>query len=290
MPDNDELPGLDLAPPYQTDFRLHHCDCIAGMSELADRTIDLVVTSPPYNLGIRYQGYDDSRSPEDYLAWASGWASEIRRVLKDDGSFFLNIGAVPAKPWLPHELALCLRDFFHLQNTIHWIKSITIEPRGGEPVSAGHFKPINSKRFLTDCHEFLFHFTKTGDVPIDRLAVGVPYAHKSNIARWSHTGGRDRRCRGNNWFVPYETIQSRGRERPHPATFPVELARKCIHLQGGAAVSRHMLDPFLGIGHAAIAAGECGIGTFTGFDIDEVYLAEAAGRVGARIGRGSGKS
>ena len=43
---------------------------------------------------------------------------------------------------------------------------------------------------------------------------------KSNIARWGHTGGRDRRCRGNTWFVPYETIQRRAKERPHPATFP----------------------------------------------------------------------
>ena len=90
-------------------------------------------------------------------------------------------------------------------------------------VSRGHFKPISSQRFLNDCHEYIFHFTKSGRVEIDRLALGVPYQDKSNIARWSHTSGRDRRCRGNTWFIPYETIQSRQKERPHPATFPVEL-------------------------------------------------------------------
>jgi len=65
-------------------------------------------------------------------------------------------------------------------------------------VSVGHFKPINSKRFLNDCHEFVFHFTKSGKAPVDRLAVGVPYADKSNISRWFHTEGKDKRCSGNN--------------------------------------------------------------------------------------------
>jgi hypothetical protein len=106
-----------------------------------------------------------------------------------------------------------------------------------EPVRTfGHFKPINSPRFLNDCHEYVFHFTKSGRVELDRLALGVPYQDKSNIARWSHTRGRDLRCRGNTWFVPYETIQSREKERPHPATFPVQLAEWCINLHGASRV------------------------------------------------------
>ena len=51
------------------------------------------------------------------------------------------------------------------------------------------------------------------DLQINRLALGVPYVDKSNIARWGHTRGKDRRCRGNTWFVPYETIQRRAKER-----------------------------------------------------------------------------
>ncbi|MEM9017321.1 MAG: site-specific DNA-methyltransferase, partial [Verrucomicrobiota bacterium] len=153
------------------------------------------------------------------------------------------------------------------------------EPRESGPVSVGHFKPINSKRFLNDCHEFVFHFTLNGKVPIDRLAVGVPYADKSNIARWGHTEGNDLRCRGNNWYVPYETIASRERDRPHPATFPIELARKCIALQGGKPKDLTMLDPFLGIGNAAVAAGEQNISLFIGFEIDAIYLKEAEARI-----------
>ena len=285
---------------------LRHQDCIKGMSRLADDSIDLVVTSPPYNLGIRYGKFADTQDRESYLNWCGEWAKQIRRVLKSSGSCFLNIGGAPSNPMLPHEVVMALRGSFVLQNTIHWIKSITINAAGGEisasnlhlnPLPAqgeadakrqvrvegsaktyGHFKPISSKRFLNDCHEYIFHFTKTGRVELDRRAIGVPYQDKSNIARWRHTRGSDLRCRGNTWFIPYETIQSREKERPHPATFPVQLAEWCIKLHGVSRVET-MLDPFLGIGNSAIAAQRCGVKRFIGFEIDETYLAEAKRRI-----------
>ena len=264
----------------ETKFDIFLGDCIAGMSRLQPKSIDLVVTSPPYNLGIKYSAYKDDQAREHYLAWCEEWAKQIQRVLKDDGSFFLNVGASPSNPMLPHELAdLFGRGLFRLQNTIHWIKSITVNTRNGDQISAGHFKPINSQRYLTDCHEYIFHLTKTGDVKLDRLAVGVEYSDKSNIARWGHTGGKDRRCRGNNWFIPYETILSRDKDRPHPATFPVALATQCIKLHGQCE-GLVMLEPFLGIGSSALAARECGVSKFIGFDLDEVYLAEAKARLG----------
>ena len=258
------------------------------MSRLADESIDLVVTSPPYNLGINYGKYSDRQDRRSYLDWCGEWAGQIRRVLKPDGSFFLNIGAAPSNPMLPHQIVIELTSTsggFLLQNTIHWIKSITVEDRKGDLKSHGHFKPINSKRFLNDCHEYVFHFTKSRRVEIDRLALGVPYQDKSNVARWSHTGGSDLRCRGNTWFVPYETIQSREKERPHPATFPVHLAEWCIKLHGVSRIDT-ILDPFLGIGNSAIAAQRCGVKKFIGFEIDGAYLAEAKRRVtsGRRAG------
>jgi site-specific DNA-methyltransferase (adenine-specific) len=282
------------------------------MARLRDESVDLVVTSPPYNLGIRYGKFSDTQDRESYLNWCGEWAAQIQRALKSSGSFFLNIGSVPSNPMLPHEIVMQLRDVFVLQNTIHWIKSIAIQKDAAEigapnphlhPLSAppsrdpgeadakrqvrvetavttlGHFKPISSKRFLNDCHEYVFHFTKTGRVELDRLAIGVPYQDKTNIARWSHTRGSDVRCRGNTWFVPYETIQSREKERPHPATFPVRLAEWCIKLHGISRVET-MLDPFLGIGNSAVAAQRCGVKKFIGFEIDETYLAEAKRRLG----------
>lgn len=292
-----------------TKFDLRSQDCLKGMARLADESVDLVVTSPPYNLGINYGKYSDRQDRRSYLGWCGGWAAQIRRVLKLNGSFFLNIGAAPSNPMLPHEIVMTLRELFVLQNTIHWIKSIAIDEfcshrpvagqtrmalqTGHRPVatnvrSFGHFKPINSKRFLNDCHEYVFHFTKSGRVELNRLALGVPYQDKSNIARWSHTRGRDLRCRGNTWFVPYETIQSRQKERPHPATFPVQLAEWCIKLHGASRV-RIMLDPFLGIGNSAVAAQHCGVERFIGFEIDDTYLAEAKRRIARRRGARSRK-
>ncbi|CAN5609977.1 site-specific DNA-methyltransferase [soil metagenome] len=261
-----------------SEYKLQNGDCIAGMSLLAEGSVDLIVTSPPYNLGISYGKYSDRQERSTYLEWFDRWAAAARRVLRPDGSLFLNVAGSPSNPWLPHELILRLREMFALQNTIHWIKAISIEADGGETLSRGHFKPINSPRFLNDCHEYVFHLTPEGRTPIDRLALGVPYADKSNIARWSHTGGSDVRCRGNTWFVPYETIKSRRDQRPHPATFPVQLAENCIKLHGVERVQM-MLDPFLGIGNSAVAAQRCGVPKFIGFEIDEEYVAEAERRL-----------
>ena len=258
------------------DLRLE--DCVGGMARLPEADVDLVVTSPPYNLGIRYGQYSDRADRHSYLRWCAEWGAQLRRILRPGGSFFLNVGAAPSNPMLPHEIVFQFRELFALQNTIHWIKSITVEDRAGQVRSFGHFKPISSKRFVNDCHEYIFHFTPTGRVEIDRLAIGVPYQDKSNIARWSHTSGRDKRCRGNTWFVPYETIQSREKERPHPATFPVQLAEWCIKLHGVSRVET-MVDPFLGIGNSAMGAKNCGVKKFIGFEIDETYLAEATRRL-----------
>ncbi len=254
---------------------------------MPDASVGLVVTSPPYNLGTRYNSFNDLDPRGYYLAWCAEWGREIFRVLKADGALFLNVGASPSNPQLPHQMALLFCDLlgFALQNTIVWVKSIALLEKGrgtetGCMVSHGHFKPINSRRFVNDCHETIYHFTKTGRVTIDRLALGVPYADKSNVARWTHTGGRDRRCRGNVWFIPYETIRDRARQRPHPATFPVELAENCIKLHGRRA-GLVMLDPFLGLGSSGVAAKRQGVTRFIGFEIDPAYLEIAKQRIDA---------
>ena len=253
-------------------------DCTEALAEMEAGSVDIVITSPPYNLGIRYASYRDDGGRSGYLQWARSWGEQLRRLLKPGGSFFLNLGASPASPLLPHQMALLMSELFNLQNTLHWIKSIALTRPSGETIAAGHFKPLNSSRYLSDCHEYLFHFTPQGCTPLDRLAVGVPYADKSNIRRWQHTGGRDLRCRGNTWFIPYRTIRQRASERPHPATFPVELAAMCLKLHGVDARSL-VLDPFVGLGSSAVAARECGAGHFIGFDIDAGYLASAQERL-----------
>jgi len=256
---------------------LFHGDCFIGMeSLLTEDSVDVVITSPPYNIGVRYGNYDDKVPRKSYLEWMHNWGILVKRVLKPNGSLFLNIGSKPSDPWIPFDVAGELRHTFVLQNVFHWIKSIYVENTSYDDhtsLAVGHFKPINSKRFVNDAHEYVFHFTHTGKVEIDRLAIGVPYKDGSNIARWKSSKSGIR-CRGNNWYIPYQTIQKRSSDRPHPATFPPELAEMCIKLHGLKGVNV-VLDPFLGIGNSALACARLGK-EMIGFDVDEEYLSIAA--------------
>lgn len=251
---------------------------------LTDGGVDVIVTSPPYNLGIKYSKYDDTMPREQYLDWTRAWLQEASRVLSDEGSLFLNVGGMPSDPWGPFEVVMAARRVFELQNVIHWIKSIHIPKEAvgkhygilKDDLTVGHYKPVNSPRFLNDCHEYVFHLTKSGNVKIDRLALGVPYQDKSNVTRWK-SAGKDRHCRGNTWFIPYKTIQSRDKERPHPASFPAELADMCMCLHR-LDECKLVLDPFMGIGNTAVASVRNGTDC-VGFEIDEGYLAEAVRRL-----------
>ena len=258
---------------------IYNADCLAGMrAHLAPRSVDVVITSPPYNLGIKYKKYDDTIPRDAYVAWLGEWAQVVREVLRDDGSLFLNLGSKPTDPAVPFQVVAEMQKYFVLQNVLHWIKSIAIEKAdvGDYPgitrnVSVGHYKPINSARYVNDCHEYIFHLTKRGDVKLDRLAIGVEYQDKTNIARWNTRG--DKRCRGNAWFVPYKTIRERAAQRPHPATFPVKIPEMCVRLHG-VKKTRLVVDPFLGIGHSALACVALGV-DFVGFEIDAAYFAQA---------------
>jgi len=273
----------------------HTGDCVAGMEEqLAAGSVDLVVTSPPYNLGIAYGRYQDTLPRAEYLAWIGRWAAAVRRVLAPRGSLFLNVGGKPSDPWIPFDVAGAVRGSLQLQNTLHWVKSIAIDRdsvgKGSDPgadLVVGHFKPIQSERFVNDCHEYIFHFTPAGETPLDRLGIGVPYQDKSNVTRWK-AAASDRRCRGNAWFLPYETITRRDRDRPHPASFPAALPERCIRLHG-LERTRLVLDPFSGIGNTALACARLGV-DFVGYEIDPEYQQEAIRRVreelaGPRQGR-----
>jgi site-specific DNA-methyltransferase (adenine-specific) len=254
-------------------------------NQLPAHSVDVIVTSPPYNLGIRYSRYKDSLSPSEYLQWTDAWVAAATRVLRPEGSLFLNVGARPTDPWTAMDVAQAVRSRLKLQNIIHWIKSIAIDRESAgaaaglsRDLAVGHYKPINSDRFLNDCHEFVFHFTPEGTTAVDRLALGVPYQDQSNIARW-RGAAEGVRCRGNTWFIPYETIQRRDRDRPHPATFPSRLPEQCLKLHGLARIETAM-DPFTGLGSTAVACARLGV-NFIGSEIDETYLEEAVMRTEA---------
>jgi site-specific DNA-methyltransferase (adenine-specific) len=258
-------------------------DCLKVLPNLAAGSIGVIVTSPPYNIGVDYRTYEDDMPRAEYLTWTERWTRAAARAMHPEGSLFLNVGAKPTDPWVPLEVAQVARHHFKLQNTIHWVKSIAIDRDAAgvnagldKDLAVGHYKPINSERFVNDCHEFIFHFTPGGRTRLDRRAVGVPYQDKSNIKRWGATG-EDKRCRGNTWFIPYETIQSRDRDRPHPASFPPKVPEQCLRLHGLERAGT-VMDPFLGLGNTAIAAARLGL-NFVGIEMDQHYLNEAISRI-----------
>ena len=248
-------------------------DCLDVLSTMEDGSVDLIVTSPPYNLGIAYSSYGDRREEQEYLDWMVRVAAALRRVLGADGSFFLNVAGSSSQPWLPFELIVRLRPLFALQNHIAWVKSIAV----GED-SVGHFKPVPGERFLHRNHEHIFHLTHTGAVRLNRLGVGVPFKDKSNIARRGHA--QDRRCRGDTWFIPYQTVQSRLQKFGHPGTFPLDLPRWCIRLHGKPDAV--VLDPFCGAGTTLLAAAGEGCRGI-GIEIDPDYVATARARLSAGL-------
>lgn len=269
--------------------QIYQEDCVTFMEKMKDESIllDVIVTSPPYNINKEYRAYKDNKSEKDYLDWLQNVAAASRSILKDDGSFFLNIGGRTENALLPLKVAKRFEDSqYKLQNTIHWIKSVSIDPedigksnghRIRENLSVGHFSPIVSERYLNPLQEYIFHFTKTGNVKIDKLRVGVTYQDKTNIGRWK-SATRDKRDRGNVWFIPHPTIQE---GRPHPAVFPAKLPQRCIELHG---IKPNMLvyDPFMGIGTTALACIRLNV-NYIGTEIDPQYIRVAHEQISGNI-------
>ncbi len=274
------VPFAHVVGPTGASVDLYEGDALVGLPTVVEAgSVDCVVTSPPYNLGVRYGRYDDDRPRDEYLRWVGAASDMVDRVLAPAGSLFLNLGASPSDPWLPWDVAREVGRRFRLQNVIHWVKSIAIDrDLAGRSsgltrdLAVGHYKPLKSRRYLHSGHEYVFHFTRAGDVALDRTAVGVAYQDRTNIARWKSSGA-NLRCRGNTWFLPYRTIRFRAKDRPHPAAFPVELPERCYRLHGVGRI-RLAADPFVGIGSSAVAAYRLGL-PFVGFDLDPEYLRTA---------------
>ena len=291
---------------------IHNQDCVTGMLALPKGSVDVVVTSPPYNLDIQYGTYKDDLPRDNYLKWLHDVFSAVKHCLKDDGHFFLNMGYSNIDPWVGMDVGNVARDLFVLQNNFTWVKSIYVDGK-----TSGHFKPINSERFANPTWEHLFHFTKDGKVKCDKLASGVPYEWDCNtdnsgrirgrlIKKLGYADKRDfdknatqehiqkldklmkdkmakakprptMRCRGNSWYVPYDTISSREKERgSHPATFPIELVQQCIRFSG--VKNGVVVDPFMGSGSTGKAAKLEGF-DFIGIEMDSNYYEIAKKRI-----------
>ncbi|MHA2367137.1 MAG: DNA-methyltransferase, partial [Candidatus Hodarchaeales archaeon] len=207
------------------------------MLEVKDESIDLIITSPPYNRKKHYsddheEQYNDNLSDEDYFALLKRVWKECYRVLKPSGLFFLNIGDAAQDQGKSHSVVDTAVDvgFIRLQ-TIIWVKSL---------LGKGHYTPSGGNRRLNNIWENIFVLVKDKkQYKIYPKEIGIPFADKSNIGRYSD---QDLRDAGNIWFIPYTKTTGATIKKGHDAPFPIELPYKCMKLTKAQSV----LDPFGG--------------------------------------------
>ena len=150
----------------QKKFKLIKKDCVEWMEDNKNE-VDCIITSPPYNINVKYGEYDDSMPRKEYLIWMDKVAKAMKESIKLNGQIFLNVGYTNIDPFIAMDVAQVFRKHFILQNQFTWVKHIAVKDTGH-----GQYKPITSKRFISITTENVFHFTKKGDVEIDRIAIG----------------------------------------------------------------------------------------------------------------------
>ncbi len=229
-----------------------HCgDCIELMDRMPVGSIDLIVTSPPYNLrnstgnGMKdgrggkwasaqlIEGYDtheDAMPHDEYVEWQRNCLKAMMRVLSEDGAIFYN-HKWRVQDGLMQDRSDIVADF-PVRQVIIWKRS------GGINFNPGYFLPT---------YEVIYLICK----PAFRLAP------KANAL-------------GDVWHIPQED------DNPHPAPFPVELAQRCIQ----STTAKVILDPFLGSGTTAIAAEICNR-EWIGVDVSKDYCQVARARIQA---------
>ena len=226
-----------------------------SMDDLPDRSLHLMVTSPPYNVG---KDYDDDLSMDDYLDLLSNVLSETHRVLVDGGRACVNIANIGRKPYIPlhaYTIQIASEIGFYMRGEIIWDKGMS----GSSTAWGSWMSPSNPT--LRDTHEYILVFQKP---PFGRKRSEGREATISREDFLEHTKSM--------WTFP----PTSAKRAQHPAPFPVELPRRLIDLYTFSG--EIVLDPFMGSGATAIAAVELGR-SFVGYEISPMYVEIARARI-----------
>jgi adenine-specific DNA-methyltransferase len=256
-----------LGTPYFRSERiaLYQGDCIDVLERLQKPIFDLVVTSPPYNLGKEYE----KKVPlEQYLAWCESWLKLLHRVTADDGAFWLNLGyvEVPAVgKAVPLSYLMWQRCPFFLMQEVVWNYGAGVAARRS-------FSPRNEK--------FLWYVKDSDNYYFDLDAVRDPKVKYPNQKK---NGKLKCNPLGKNptdvWAIPKVTSgtgRSSQERTPHPAQFPQAVIERIV-----LSCSRPgdvVFDPFVGSGTVVDVAARLGRRA-VGIDISGDYLDIAVGRV-----------
>lgn len=236
---------------------LYNADFLS-VEEIVGSSIDLIVTSPPYNVGIKYNSHDDAVSYDDYLDFSSTYLKRCFEVLKDDGRFCFNVPLDKNKGGQQSIYAdlvnIAKKVGFKYHSTIVWNEqNISRRTAWGSWLSA-------SAPFVI--------------APVEMIAI--LYKNKWKKESGSRISDIDRQD-FMDWTNGFWTFSGESKARiGHPSPFPVALPHRCIKLF--SYVGDVILDPFVGSGSTLIAAvknNRKGIGV----EIDEAYCKIAKERL-----------
>ena len=221
-------------------------------------SIDLIVTSPPYNVDIKYNSNDDALSYTDYLTFSKDWFSRCLQWLKPDGRFCLNIPLDKNKGGQQHVGAdltkLATGIGFQYHSTIVWNEgNISRRTAWGSWLKASAPYVIAPVELIVILYKDVWKKTS---------GSGESDMNKEEFMEW--TNGL--------WTFPGESKKRIG----HPTPFPVELPRRCIKLF--SFVGDTVLDPFMGSGTTLVAA-HLNKRNGIGIEIDEGYCKLAKERL-----------
>lgn len=256
----------------------HTGDSVVVLKELASESVNCCVTSPPY-FGLRDYGHKGQigieRTPEEYVAKLVAVFSEVRRVLRADGTLWLNLGDTYSGrkqlSGIPWRVAFALQsDGWHLRQDIIWNKP--------NPM------PESVRDRCTKSHEYVFLLTKSDKYFFDSSAISEPATYAGqrrggSTKRYEQNAAGmdckvyDRRNKRSVWTVKPATFKG-----AHFATFPPELIEPMI--LAGCPVGGIVLDPFAGAGTTGVVCQQHGR-RHIGIEINSDYVCIATDRINA---------
>lgn len=202
-------------------------DCLEEIKKIANKSIDCIITSPPYWKGFEYEAYFNSY--KQYLDWCECWLKECKRVLKSEGTFYLNVindSEITIRAFEIMEIAT-RKLMFKLHDTIIWYRY--------------NQQPANTIRQLTNQCEFIYMLRHTSaNVTLNKIEA---YNRNPNIFKTKNVG--------NVWEIPFNSgkkkIEGFGRKETKSkwghSGFPIELPETCILLS--TKEGDIVLDPFV---------------------------------------------
>ena len=223
--------------------------------EVEAESIDLMVTSPPYNVQKDYNSHDDGTTYEQYLQFSRRWLQQCYTFLKEDGRFCLNIPLDKNKGGqqsVTADITTIAKEVgFKYHSTIIWNEgNISRRTAWGSWMSASAPYVIAPVETIVVLYKHRWKKKKKGESDITR----------DEFKEW--TNGL--------WTFPGESKKRVG----HPAPFPVELPRRCIKLF--SFVGDTVLDPFMGSGSTLLASENRQL---VSIDIDKSYCELARQRI-----------